>query len=92
MPTLYTTREAAEEARRAIEENDPEAYLDLVERYGEDGTNRAYTNFAPLRVLWTDRESLIAALDAAAFPALLMDGEFRLRHALLGELLAEEEG
>jgi hypothetical protein len=90
VPALYTQRHHAEEARKQVEERDPEAYLGLVaKKHGEEITNRAYDNAAPLRVVWTDRDALMDWLPDTAFPAVMVDNEFKLPGNLWGDLIAE---
>jgi hypothetical protein len=67
---LYTSREAAEEELRAIEERDPEEYLRLVDVYGQDQTDQAYSNTPPYRVVWTTPELLLEKLKELELAAL----------------------
>ena len=67
---LYTSRKAAEEELRRIEERDPEGYLRLVAVYGQDQTDQAYSNTPPYRVVWTTPELLLEKLKELELAAL----------------------
>lgn len=90
-PVLFTTREAAEEERRHREDTDPETYLDLVERYGEETINRAYNNTSTLRVLWMDRNTLLSKLEDADFEYVMVGGELKLRRDFMKQLRRKQE-
>jgi hypothetical protein len=59
---LYTSRTAAEEELRAIEERDPDEYLRLVSVYGQEQTDQAYSGTPPYRVVWTTATLLLEKL------------------------------
>jgi hypothetical protein len=89
VPVLYTQQHHAEEERKRIEGSDPEDYLRLVAKHGEEVINRAYDNAAPLRVVRTDRDALIDWLPDTSFPAVMVDGEFKLPGDFWGDLVGE---
>ena len=67
---LYTSRAAAEEELRAIEERDSDEYLRLKDIYGQEQTDRAYSNTPPYRVVWTTSELLLEKLKELELAAL----------------------
>ncbi len=91
-PQLYTSKEAAERDLRDLEDRDPESYLALVERYGEELTNRALDNTSPLRAVWIDRALLLEKLEDAEFLCVRVDDQLKLRQDFMEELRELEEG
>ena len=90
-PQLFTTEAAAEGERHSLEQSAPEAYLDLVERYGEARAGEALDNTAPLRAMWTDRVSLLGSLEDSDFLCLMVDGVLKLRQDFIAELKEQVE-
>ncbi|MBV9454100.1 MAG: hypothetical protein JOZ19_08295 [Rubrobacter sp.] len=85
-PQLFTTAAAAEEECRVLERSMPEAYLQLVDRYGEADASKAFDNTVPLRAVWTDRDSLLDSLEDSDFLCLMVDGVLKLRRMFIEEL------
>ena len=50
-PIIYTRKEQAEEEERRLESEEPEGYMELVERFGQADTDAAFDNYVPLRAL-----------------------------------------
>ena len=66
--------------------SEPEAYLDLVERFGEADVNEAFDNTAPLRAVWVDRDTVLDGLREVEFLCVMVDDRLRLRDDLIQEL------
>ena len=90
-PKLFSTREAAEEELLTLENNDPDAYLDLSEQHGEKQVNQAYNNTSSLRVLWIDKDTLLGKLEDVDFLSLMVDNRLKLRSNFMEELRAQLE-
>jgi hypothetical protein len=94
-PKLFSTRDQAEEQQRHLEDTEPEAYLELVERFEDEGLiNEAFDNTPPLRVLWIDRDTLLDKLEDSEFLCVMVDDTLKLRRDFIQELSQEggEEG
>ena len=85
-PRLWTTKKAAEDVLAELKESKPEAYLDLVERFGEADVNEAFDNTAPLRAVWVDRDTLLDSLREAEFLYVMVDDRLRPAWELSEEL------
>jgi hypothetical protein len=77
-PMLFSTREAAEKEKRAVQGPEPE--------YGEELVNAAYDNTAPLRAMWLDWGSLLDKLEDSDFLCVMVDHKLKLRQDFAGEL------
>jgi hypothetical protein len=101
---LYTSRQAAEEELRAWEERDAEEYLRLVDEYGQEQTDKAYSNTPPYEVVWTTPTLLLEKLEelenagllgyGPSFESVQVDGRDRDRWSFKRELrrrVREEE-
>ncbi len=87
-PMLFTTREAAEEQRRDIEGSDPDAYLYLVGKHGEDFINEALNNALPYRVFSLPDEWILDKLEDSTFEWVCLDGKLKTRERLISEMRA----
>jgi hypothetical protein len=85
-PSLWSTKEAAEKVLLELKETEPEAYLSLVESYGEKTANEAFHNTPPLKTVWVDRDTLLESLREAEFLCVMVDGRLRLREDFIEEL------
>ncbi len=78
-PKLFTTKKAAEEELRQLEDTDADSYLDLVECEGEEVVNRAYNNTPSLRVFRIGWGELLEKLEYSDFLCVMLDDKLRLR-------------
>lgn len=90
-PILYTKKEEAEEEARSLEDEEPEGYLDLVEKYGQADADEAWDNHLPYRALWVERETLLDKLEDSDFLCVMVDGVLKLRRDFMEELRRNEE-
>ncbi len=86
IPQLYATQVAAEEELRLIEEAEPDTYLDMVDRYGEEETDQAVSNTPSLKVCYLDRNSLIEQLEESDYLCVRVDEQIMLREDFIKEL------
>jgi hypothetical protein len=77
-PMLFSTREAAEKEKRAVEGDEPE--------YGEELVNKAYDNPASLRVMWLDWGWLLDKLEDSDFLCVMVDHKLKGRQDFAEEL------
>jgi hypothetical protein len=84
-PMLYTKRERAEEEARRLE-----AYLELVEGFGQASADEALGNTPPYRALWVERETLLDKLRHSDFLCVMVDERMKLRADFLDELVRME--
>jgi hypothetical protein len=85
-PMLFTTRKAAEDGLHELEGAEPDNYLGLVERSGEDEVNEAYSNTPPTKIFEVDDETLLDYLRDSDFLCVTVDGRMRLREDFAEEL------
>ena len=85
-PMLFTTREAAEEQLREIQDAEADNYLSLVEHHGEGIINVAYNNTPPLQVFALDESLLLGKLEDSDFLCVMVDGILKLRRDFMEEL------
>ncbi len=85
-PVLFTHREDAERLRREPGGFGPDAYLAAVSFLGEDVANEALDNALPCRVYSLPGEWLLLKLEDCTFEWLRVDGAFKRRADLMGEL------
>jgi hypothetical protein len=83
---LFTTREAAEEQLREIQDAEADNYLSLVEHHGEGIINVAYNNTAPLQVFDLDESLLFGKLEDSDFLCVIVDGILKLRRDFMEEI------
>jgi len=101
-PILFTTREAAEAELRRIERDEPEAYLESLdrsrtraaleggdERGAEDSYNETVSNTEPYEVRGLDADLLALKLEDSEFPYVVVDGQKKLREEFQQELEKE---
>jgi hypothetical protein len=95
-PMLFSTREAAEKEKRAVEDAERDGgFSRLVDQYGEELVNEAYDNTASLRTMWLDWDSLLDKLEDSDFLRVMVDHKLKLRQDFAEELrkkLEELEG
>ena len=85
-PMLFTTRDAAKEQLREIQDAEADNYLSLVEHHGEGIINVAYDNTAPLQVFDLDESLLLGKLEDSEFLCVMVDGLLKLRRDFMEEI------
>jgi hypothetical protein len=85
-PMLFTTREAAEEKLREIQDAEADNYLSLVDHHGEGIINVAYNNTAPLQVFDLDESLLLGKLEESDFLYVMVDGNLKLRRDFMEDM------
>jgi hypothetical protein len=85
-PMLFSTREAAEKEKRAVEGAEADGYSRLTDQYGEEHVNEAYDNPAPLRAMWLDWGWLLDKLEDSDFLCVMVNHKLKLRQDFAEEL------
>jgi hypothetical protein len=70
---IFTSQEAAEAELRGMDRLAPDAYLDAVDRYGEEFTSRMFDNTEPDEVISLSRSELASMLDSSGLMYVLVD-------------------
>jgi len=85
-PMLFTNRNGAENLVREVEGAEADNYLRLVERFGEDEVNEAWSNTPQTKIFEVDEETLLGYLQDSDFLCVMVDGRLRLREDFAEEL------
>ncbi len=70
---VFTSPEAAEAEKSGMDKLAPEAYLDAVDRYGEEATSRMLDRTEPAEVISLTRSELASMLDGSGLMYVLVD-------------------
>jgi hypothetical protein len=70
---IFTSQEAAEADLRGMDRLAPDAYLDALDRFGEELTNRMFDNTNPDKVVSLSRSELVSVLDSSGLMYVLVD-------------------
>jgi hypothetical protein len=70
---IFTSQESAEAELRGMDRLAPDAFLDAVDRYGEEFTNRMFENTEPKKVVSLSRSELVLVLDSSNLMYVLVD-------------------
>ena len=85
-PILFTTREEAEKHLREQEESEADNYLGLVEKFGEEEVNEAWSNTPQTKIFEVDEETLLDYLQDSDFLCVRVEDRLRLREDFAEEL------
>ena len=70
---VFTSPEAAEAEMSGMDRLAPDAYLDAVNRYGEERTSQMFENTEPSEVVSLSRSELASMLDGSDLMYVLVD-------------------
>jgi hypothetical protein len=70
---IFTSQELAEAELRSMDRLAPDAYLDAVERYGEEDTSQTFDNTEPAEVVSLSRSELVSVLGTSGLMYVLVD-------------------
>jgi hypothetical protein len=70
---VFTSHNAAEAEQRGMDRLAPDAYLDAVDRYGENNTSRMFDNTEPSEVVSLSRLELATMLGSSGLMYVLVD-------------------
>jgi hypothetical protein len=70
---VFTSQEAAEAEQRGMDRLAPDAYLDAIDRYGEEFTSKMFNNTESPQVVSLSRSELVTMLDNSGLMYVLGD-------------------
>jgi hypothetical protein len=70
---IFTSQEAAEAELRGMDRLEPDAYLDAVNRFGEEFLSRMVDNTEPEEVVSLSPSELVSVLDSSGLMYVLVD-------------------
>jgi hypothetical protein len=70
---IFTSLEAVEAEKRGMDRLASDAYLDAVDRYGEEATSRMFDSTEPAEVVSLSRSELVSMLDGSSLMYVIVD-------------------